>query len=477
MKSKSIVENSFYNIIYKIINMVFPLITTTIISHALLPEGVGKVASAQNFVTYFTLIACMGIPNYGVREIAKSRCKSDTDEIFSELFIINACSTVICTIVYYFTIDFVPFFFEEKKLYMTVGLLIVLNIFNIDWFYQGKEEFRYIAVRSCIVKILLLFLTFLLIKDTNDYVVYALLYCMGMGGNYVLNVLNLRKYNISFKLDKQNLIRHLKPVALLLASNIAVELYSLIDVTMLTVQCTDEIVGYYTNAMKLVKVLTSLIAAIGGVLLPRISLYLREGRNDKVSELVNAVSKVMLYLIIPAVVGIMGISNLLIVVIFGPLFEPATVTLRILSFLLIAVSFSNLFGIQILIAAGDETKVLVATVCGAVSNVIMNVFLITIWQQNGAAIASVVSESIVTLIMYHYSKKYFTFRFEPQFLSSLIIGGGGLVFLLVVFSKMNFENNAITLLFQIGISIIVYVCMSYRGLKCLFNTLRYFTTF
>ena len=70
-KEQSLVKKSVYNVAYKLLNVFFPLISSVYISHILLAEGVGRVAYAQNIVTYFTTLAALGLPNYGVREIAK----------------------------------------------------------------------------------------------------------------------------------------------------------------------------------------------------------------------------------------------------------------------------------------------------------------------------------------------------------------------------------------------------------------------
>lgn len=89
MKQKSLVKNALFNLAYKILNVLFPLITTTYVSHVLMADGVGKVSYANNIVSYFVLVAALGIPSYGVREIAKVSQKREE------------CSKVIFGIVYY----------------------------------------------------------------------------------------------------------------------------------------------------------------------------------------------------------------------------------------------------------------------------------------------------------------------------------------------------------------------------------------
>ena len=73
MSSKSISKNAFYNVIYKCLNVLFPLITIMYVSRVLMPEGVGIVASSQNIVAYFVIIASLGLPVYGVKKIAEYR--------------------------------------------------------------------------------------------------------------------------------------------------------------------------------------------------------------------------------------------------------------------------------------------------------------------------------------------------------------------------------------------------------------------
>lgn len=73
---KSLTKNSIYNVIYTIANILFPFATSIYVSRILLPAGVGKVASAQNIVSYFVTLARLGLPSYGVREFAKVREKN-----------------------------------------------------------------------------------------------------------------------------------------------------------------------------------------------------------------------------------------------------------------------------------------------------------------------------------------------------------------------------------------------------------------
>ena len=112
---KSLVKNSIYNIIYKAVSVLYPLVAVTYVSHVLMSEKMGMVSYAQNIVSYFVIIAALGIPTYGIREIAvraeNIRSRSKT---FWELYIINAISTTVAIIGYYILVISVDKFLHQK---------------------------------------------------------------------------------------------------------------------------------------------------------------------------------------------------------------------------------------------------------------------------------------------------------------------------------------------------------------------------
>ena len=122
MNDKLLVKNSLFNILYRCINIVFPLITSVYVARILQADSIGKIAAAQNIVSYFTLLAAMGIPTYGVKLIAQYNKESDeSSRSFWELFIINAVLSVVCTLAYYILTTYHPYFQNEKLLLYKIG--------------------------------------------------------------------------------------------------------------------------------------------------------------------------------------------------------------------------------------------------------------------------------------------------------------------------------------------------------------------
>ncbi|WP_088188406.1 flippase [Desulfosporosinus sp. FKA] len=425
--NKSLAKNSVYNVVYKLLNVLFPLLTATYVARVLLAAGVGKVSYAQNIVAYFTAIAALGIPNYGTKEIAMVReNKNKINKLFTELFLINFISTLVCTIAYYTMIFSVNYFQENIQLYIVVGFAIILNVINVDWFYQGIEEYAYIALRSFGVKLVSLFCIFMFIRTPEDISIYATIYCLGIGGNNIFNIINLKKHNVRFSIAAISVKRHLKPIFILLASVMAVGIYTMLDTTMIGIMCQDTNVGYYTNAMRLVKILISVVTAIGGVLLPRLSYYHSQGMNDECSKVVSKVFSIMLFLFLPCEIGLFLVAGQVMPLLFGESFAPGVMTLRLASLLIGTLGFSNLFGTQVLLTFGAEKKLLIATITGAVTNIVLNLILIPKLAQNGAVIASVISETLVTVVAVIFSSKYIKIYLNRKLIISLILASIGL---------------------------------------------------
>ena len=206
---KSLTKNSIYNVIYTIANILFPFATSIYVSRILLPAGVGKVASAQNIVSYFVTLAALGLPSYGVREFAKVREKKyERNKLFTELLLVNIISTTLAVVGFIGLVVVNEGFSGQWALYAACGLSIAFNYLNIDWMYQGLEEYGYITGRSLLIKGLSLLALFLFVKTREDYVIYALISSLATGGNYVFNVLNARKY-VALDFSRIELKRHM----------------------------------------------------------------------------------------------------------------------------------------------------------------------------------------------------------------------------------------------------------------------------
>lgn len=455
--AKSMAKNAVFNVAYKALSVIFPLVTISYASRILGPSGIGVVNSAQNIVTYFTIFASLGIPAYGVRVIAQNK-KEPTlcNKTFTELFLINLISTIICSSAYFILIFTIDNFKNEIGLHLLFGILVVFNIFNIDWLYQAYEEYSYIAIRSFIIKFLSLLLLIVFVRKSSDLFYYAIIVCFGTVGNYIFNIVKLKKY-VRFDFKNIRIIQHLKPIFIFFASVIAIELYSLLDVTMLTHMTSPENVGYYANASKIVKCIAGTITAIGAVLMPRLSLYFSEKRYSEINIAVSKAMKTILLLTIPSCIGIILTAKKIVPIMFGEEFLPAVTTLCVLSPLVVFMPLSGGVGAQILQTTNNEKLCLISVCSGAIMNFIFNALLIPTFQENGAAAASVITEAIVTLMMLMFSRKIVRLDIKWNFSISLMVASITM-FATVTVTDLIFENIPafISLVLQVLVGIVAY---------------------
>ena len=458
MAKKSIALNSMFNMAYKGFTALFPLLTTTYIARTLLPEKVGLVSYANTIVVYFTTIASLGIPNYGVKEISK--CGENVKErskTFSELFSINFASTAICIALYYIFVNFFSYFQNQKPVLNVMGLMLVLNFFNVDWFYQGIEEYGIIATRGTVVKIVSFIAMIIFVKKPEDYLKYALILCMATAGNYIFNMLLLKKF-VVFKRYILNIRHHLKPVFILLASSIATELYMALDTVMLEYFHGSANVAYYSNATKIVRMIYTMVIAFVATFYPRISYYIQNNKIDESNRLVEKGFDIVLLMALPCTVGLMSTAKYIIVILFGDQYINSISVLEIASILVFVFSVAYMLGHIILMASGNERHILKATIAGAIVNAILNACLIPGYAESGAIIASVISEITVTAVLIFYSRRNFSLSKDYTFLKSI---GLSLVFMIIgifIVKKYFLLTNSIVLHFVeiILVAVLIY---------------------
>lgn len=420
-KPKSITKNSIYYIIYQVLNVLFPFLTGMYVARILLPDAVGTVAYAQNIAQYFVILAFLGIPTYGVREIAKVRDDREArSKVYSELLVINFISTCIFSAIYLVLILSVPSFRNNLLLYLVTGGAIALNALNNSWLYEALEEFRYISLRNIVFKILCFASLIILVRKPGDYIIYASITVVGTAGNYILNIAHAPKF-VNFRLKQLNLQRHMKSILLLVVVNLAIELYSLVDVTMLGAMSTSKNVAYYSYASKINKIFIQVINAFTVVIVPRIAFYYKEGRKEDFNRLLSKTLETIFVLGIPLVVGIQICAADAINLIYSTAFAPSANVLRILCWVLIISSVGYLLGSRVLLVTDHEKTMVLCVGIGAIVNVIGNALLIPRYVEYGAAIASVLSETVVMLVYLHFGKKYFKISGEAHNVMKIVL--------------------------------------------------------
>lgn len=396
MQVPSLKKNIALNVTKTLFSLIFPLITFPYASRILLPDGIGKVNFARAVIEYFVLIATLGISVYGIREAAKVRDdKVRLSKITKELFIINIVSTLFAYILLAFAMLCVPKLSSYRALLCVISATILFTALGLDWLYTAVEDFEYITKRYIFFNALSLVLLFVFVKEQKDYLWYASISVFANVGSNILNFIHSRKY-IDFSIVHQlEFKKHLKPVCVLFAMAIAIKVYTVLDTTMLGFLCNDWQVGIYTAAIKIDKIILSLVVAACAVLLPRLSYY-SENDVEKFNKLAYKGLDILLMVSVPCCIGLFLLSYHVIMLLSGEHYIESVPVMRIMNPIILIIGMSNFIGMQLFMPLRKERYTLYSVVCGAVFNFILNLILIPRYQALGAAISTLCAEAVVT---------------------------------------------------------------------------------
>lgn len=278
-KIRSMRVNVLLNMLYTLMNTIFPLITYPYISRVLDPTGIGKVNFFSQIAGYCTMFASLGIGTYGIRAVAETRNnEDDLSKTVKELLRINILLTILVLLIYCVMAVCIPQFKSNIGLILINGLAIATNPFSLDWLYSGLEQYDYITKRDFFFKIISIICIFIFVRTQSNYYIYALILTGANVGSTIFNfAYALKIIDFKFKI-KLNYQKHLKPMLTLFASGLAVSVYLSLDTIMLGFIRGNREVGLYTTATKIETVLLAVVNAISVALLPRLSAYIQQNR-------------------------------------------------------------------------------------------------------------------------------------------------------------------------------------------------------
>lgn len=455
MEKKSIVKNYIYNLIYQMLTIVLPLVTTPYLSRVLGAGPIGIYGYTLSIVTYFILFGSLGIAMYGQREIAYvQEKKEEQSKTFWEIVIFRVITMTVALIIFYLTFCLKG----EYSLYYKILILeLVANAIDISWYFQGVEDFGKTVVRNIIVKSLSLVCIFIFIKSPEDLWKYFLIYTVANVFGNLTMWMYIPEILPKVRLKDLNLIKHIKPTLALFVPQIATQIYVVLDKTMVgNITGNMSEVGYYEQAQKIVKALMLVVTALGTVMSSRIANTYATKSYEEVKEYLRKSFKIVWFLGMPIMLGLIAITPNMVPWFYGEGFEAVIPLLIATSPIILAIGLNNVTGVQYLIQTGKQNIFTISVTVGAVINVIFNFVLIKIIGTVGASISSVFAEVIILFVQLYYLKEEITIKDVIEDSFKYIISG--IIMAIIVYGislKMNI--GIISTLIQIIIGGIIYV--------------------
>lgn len=459
-KKRSLSVNAFLNGLRNCLNLIFPLITFPYVSRTLTISGVGIYNFSGTYVNYFLLIAGLGISTYAVREGAKYRDNKVKFTLFAnQVFSINVYSTIVSYILLFISIILFSNLHNYALCILIFSIQILFTTIGTEWIYIIYEDFSYITIRSILFKIISVILLFILVKKPTDYYWYAAITVFASVGSNILNYLHLKNFIPLKFTSRVKWSEHLKSILVIFASQLAVSIYVNSDNTLLGLLKNNYAVGIYSISVKIYTIAQGMLTAILAVTIPRLATLYGKRFFEKFNKLLKSLIGTLLILAVPSAVGLIMLSNDIIVIIASSKYMPAAMPLRLISFAIIFSIFSWIFSECILIPAKRERYVLKNTIITACFNILLNILLIPLWSYNGTALSTVLTELLSAIMNAYYSRdillKAKTYRSVGKTFLNIIFGCIGIVITCMLVS-MIISNIVLQLVISVIASISVY---------------------
>lgn len=431
---RSIGRNLFFLVTGNVIAQLLGFLSVIYLARVLKADGFGLVAFAQGILAYFLLISDLGLKTYGTIEIAKERrqLKRYANNILTMRLVLSITAFLLLLLM----VSLINKPQDQKYLIILFGISIFPSAFLMDWFFQGIERMGLIGLTNILKSFI--FISLLLIFLREQGILYVPVYFIVASVLAIIPMFSIfiREHgwirpSFEYNLWKESLTKAI-PVGF---SSIMIQIYYNIDTVMLGFMKGSEEVGFYNAAYKIVLLLLGLASITGMVLLPTISRIYSESKENLLRYL-RYLSKITIFWGMPVAVGGMILSGQIITAFYGEHFNSSILPLQILIWSVFTV-FSNIPFALILLASGKGKEYMYSVTAGAVSNLLLNLFLIPSYNLIGASIATLISEFIVLTLLFLYARRLFSIRVFKNILlsatASLIMGAG----LLTIHDKLN----------------------------------------
>ena len=408
-------KNFFYSAFLTSANYIFPLLIFPYVTRVLGVAKYGLCGFIDGIINYFILFSTMGIAVVGIREIAS--VKTDQHRLtttFMNLFTSVGLFTLWSIIALILATFLVPKLYEQKELMFLGAFKVGFNFLLIEWFYKGIEDFRFITLRTLIVKCIYVAGVFCFVKDSDDYVIFYLLSVLMVGGNSVINMLYSRKW-IFYSFRSLNIKQFLKPLLTYGVYFLLTSFYTTFNVAYLGFVSTDTEVGYYSVATKLYSIFISLISSFTAVMMPRMASLLADKKVDEFRWMYIKSVDILTSVSLPFVFYTIVMAPQIVTFIAGNDYEGAVLPLRIVMPLMFIIGYEQIMIIQGLMPMRQDKIVLRNSAIGAVIGLIANVLIVGHLRAVGSAIVWLLCEILILILSQSVVSKSINVSFPIRF--------------------------------------------------------------
>ncbi|AOY53017.1 flippase [Clostridium perfringens] len=404
--SKSISKNIIFKFLLNIFNVVVPIIIGPYVLRVLGPDLMGTINFSQTIYGYFFIFAGFGVYQYGLREISRVRDdKKKLSQVYTSLFTLTFITNILTTIGY---VLFVQFNYSGTEIYVACMILtfnLLANIFYTEWVNEGLENYDFITIKTIIIRIVYVVFLFILVRSANDLKEYMILLVLSTFLNNIVSFIYIRK-RIPFDFSDLKLLRHIKPLFLVVILSNANVLYTQLDRYFIGEYINMDSVAYYTTAQNISNIINTLLLTVIYATIPRMSNYIANENHDEYKGLLDKISKMYFIVLFPAAIGMLVLAKEVILIYGGSKYLDAIPMLKVFAIYIITLGFETILSNQVMYIRGKEKEQVKITFIGGAVNLVLNVTLLWTGYFNGtnAVITTMLANIVVIILEYLYIK-------------------------------------------------------------------------
>ncbi|WP_027090077.1 flippase [Thomasclavelia saccharogumia] len=450
-----LVKNYIYNLIYQIFVIIVPIITAPYLARTLGPAKLGIYSYLNSTTTIISTVSLLGIYTYGNRQIAYFRDNEvNINENFWEIMISRLLLGIFGTIIYFIWGYFSKYF----KYYILYYPFILANFIDCSWLFVGMEDMKPAVIKNFFAKLASVIGIFLFIKNSSDLYIYILILSIS---TFIANLsvyFQIKKYvskpKIHITLKKIN--THIKGSLILFLPQVASLIYLQIGKVMIEWITNDAAnLSYYDQAEKIITIPLTIITVLNTVIMPRIANEFKNGKKKKIEQLLINTAKFTMFLACPLMIGIMSLADKFIPWYLGNDFLACITIIYILAPMIITNSLVGISGTQYFTATNQINILVKSYSIAAILNIVLNIIFISLYSFVGAAISTVISSLILTIIQYYYLNKQIIispilYESKKYLIFSIVMG------IVIYFVSKNMLATPVTTIIQIVIGVFVY---------------------
>jgi len=463
--AKKIAHNTLVQIIGKIISTILGLLALALITRYLGPEIFGDYTTITTFLTFFAVIADLGLTLVTVQMISGEKNQSKENLILSNLFSLRLISVLIFIGLAPIFVLFMPYSQTIKIGVLIAALSFIFPALNqvIIGLLQKRLSMDRSALAEVICRVVLVVGIVVAIKNNTGLTGILVVTVLSASINFVFHYLFSRKFaKIKFKIDFsiwKKILTKSWPLAITIVLNL---IYLRADVLILSLYRSSTEVGLYGATYKVIDVLTSIPFMFAGLILPILTASWLEKKISYFKHVLQKSFDFMAIIAIPLIIGSQFLAEKIMIYIAGPEFTGSGIILKYLIVSVAAIFLGTMFS-HAVIALDKQKKLIWFYVFTSLSSLLAYFIFIPRFSYLGAASVTIYSEVLIgcfsAYCVYKYSK------FLPNF-TILVksLGAAALMGIFLYFFPEQYQTKLVGLILLIILaSLIYFLCLYLLG--------------